>query len=97
VTVVQRLRDNGLIEALDALGDRVAALPRFTTPTGAGLVLREVASLDTARHVIVLLRPDTRRAPRRPGRPGRRPPRRGSRRRAWPAPVAAVRSYRERA
>jgi DNA-binding transcriptional LysR family regulator len=58
VTVVQRLRDNRLIEALVVSGDRVAVLPRFTTPTGQGVVLREVAGLDTGRYLTALLRPD---------------------------------------
>ena len=58
LTVVQRLRDNRLIEALVRASDRVAVLPRFTTPTDGGLVLRPVAGLDTGRHVIALLRPD---------------------------------------
>jgi DNA-binding transcriptional LysR family regulator len=58
VLVVQRLRDNRLVEALVARGDRVAVLPRFTTPTGHGLELRELAGLDTGRHLLALLRPD---------------------------------------
>lgn len=58
VRVVQRLRDNRLVEALVSRGDRVAVLPRFSTPTGSGLVLREVAGLDTGRHLIAMLRPD---------------------------------------
>jgi len=60
--VVQRLRDNRLIEALVAASDHVAVLPRFTTPTGtpngAGLVLRELAGVASARHVSAVLRPD---------------------------------------
>lgn len=58
LTVVQRLRDNRLIEALVRESDRVAVLPRFTTPTDAGLVLRPIGGLETGRHVIALLRPD---------------------------------------
>lgn len=56
--VVQRLRDNRLIEALVAAGDQVAVLPRFTTPTGDRLVLRELADVAIARHVSAVLRPD---------------------------------------
>lgn len=56
--VVQRLRDNRLIEALVADSDQVAVLPRFTTPTGGGLVLRELSGLRPARHVTAVLRPD---------------------------------------
>lgn len=58
LTVVQRLRDNRLIEALVRQSERVAVLPRFTTPTNDGLVLRPVAGLDTGRYVIAMLRPD---------------------------------------
>ncbi|MGW8568216.1 LysR family transcriptional regulator [Isoptericola sp. NPDC055881] len=56
--VTQRLRDNRLIEALVTAGDQVAVLPRFTTPTGAGLVLRELADIASARHISAVLRPD---------------------------------------
>ncbi|MCK9794883.1 LysR family transcriptional regulator [Isoptericola sp. 4D.3] len=58
VRVTQRLRDNRLIESLVAAGDQVAVLPRFTTPTGAGLVLRELADIASARHISTVLRPD---------------------------------------
>ncbi|MDT3439125.1 LysR family transcriptional regulator [Pseudofrankia sp. BMG5.37] len=58
VSVVQRLRDNRLVEALVARGDRVAVLPRFTTPTGGAITLREVAGIETGRYLIALLRPD---------------------------------------
>ncbi len=56
--VTQRLRDNRLIEALVAASDRIAVLPRFTTPVGAGLVLRELRGVASARHVSAVLRPD---------------------------------------
>lgn len=56
--VVQRLRDNRLIEALVASSRQVAVLPRFTTPTGDRLVLREVTDVAIARHVSAVLRPD---------------------------------------
>ncbi len=58
VEVVQRLRDNRLVEALVASGDRVAVLPRFTSPAGRDVVLRPLAGLATARHVFAVLRPD---------------------------------------
>ena len=58
VPIVQRLRDNRLIEALVAASDRVAVLPRFTTPTGRGVVLRPIRGLDTGRQIVALLRPD---------------------------------------
>lgn len=56
--LAQRLRDNRLIEALVAAGDRIAVLPRFTTPTGGGLVLRELVDVASARHVSAVMRPD---------------------------------------
>lgn len=58
VPIVQRLRDNRLVEALVASSDRVAVLPRFTTPTGAGIALRPVDSLATARFIFAVMRPD---------------------------------------
>lgn len=54
----QRLRDNRLIEALVADSDRVAVLPRFTTPQDGGVVLRPLAGIPAARHIFAVLRPD---------------------------------------
>lgn len=54
----QRLRDNRLIETLVASSDCLAILPRFTTPTGDGLVLRELDGVPATRHVSAILRPD---------------------------------------
>ena len=54
----QRLRDNRLIETLVASGDSLAILPRFTTPTGDGLVLRELEGVPATRYVSAILRPD---------------------------------------
>jgi DNA-binding transcriptional LysR family regulator len=56
--VVQRLRDNHLIEALVARSDLLAILPRFTTRTDRGIVLRSVEDVPTLRHVSALMRPD---------------------------------------
>ncbi len=56
--MVQRLRDNRLVEALVAAGDRIAVLPRFTSPAGRGVVLRPLAGLATARHIFAVMRPD---------------------------------------
>jgi DNA-binding transcriptional LysR family regulator len=56
--VSQRLRDNRLVESLVAGSRRIAVLPRFTTPTGDGLVLREIADIPTRRHITAILRPD---------------------------------------
>jgi DNA-binding transcriptional LysR family regulator len=56
--VSQRIRDNRLVEALVAGSRRIAVLPRFTTPTGNGLVLREITDIPTRRHITAILRPD---------------------------------------
>ncbi|SDD70032.1 LysR family transcriptional regulator [Glycomyces harbinensis] len=56
--VSQRIRDNRLVESLVVGSRRIALLPRFTTPTGAGLVLREIADIPTRRHITAILRPD---------------------------------------
>ncbi|GAA1711243.1 LysR family transcriptional regulator [Isoptericola hypogeus] len=56
--ITQRLRDNRLIEALVASSRHVAVLPRFTTPTGDALTLRELSGVASARHVSAVLRPD---------------------------------------
>jgi DNA-binding transcriptional LysR family regulator len=56
--VRQRLVDNRLIEALVAAGDRLAVLPRFTTPTGGRLTLRPLTSVPAIRHVTAVMRPD---------------------------------------
>lgn len=57
LAVVQRLRDNRLIEALVAAGDRVAVLPRHTT-SDPRLVLRPVAGIAAGRHIVAMARPD---------------------------------------
>lgn len=57
VQVVQRLRDNRLIEALVAASDRVAVLPRYTTP-GEQVALRPVHGIPTARYIFAMSRPD---------------------------------------
>lgn len=58
VRVVQRMRDNRLIEALVANSNTVAILPRFTTPQGGGVVLRPLRDISTARHIFAVMRPD---------------------------------------
>ncbi|WP_139978291.1 LysR family transcriptional regulator [Nocardioides litoris] len=58
VRVVQRLRDNRLVEALVAGSDRVAVLPRFTTHPGARVELRPLVGVTAARHVYAYARPD---------------------------------------
>ncbi|GAB4085632.1 LysR family transcriptional regulator [Myceligenerans cantabricum] len=56
-TVVQRLRDNRLIEAMVATSDRVAVLPRYTT-SDPRIVLRPVAGIAAGRHIVAMTRPD---------------------------------------
>ncbi|KRF13781.1 hypothetical protein ASG90_13155 [Nocardioides sp. Soil797] len=58
VQVVQRIRDNRLIEALVAASAKVAILPRFTSPQGSGVVLRPLREISTARHIHAVMRPD---------------------------------------
>ncbi|MDQ7991682.1 MAG: LysR substrate-binding domain-containing protein, partial [Propionicimonas sp.] len=56
--VVQRVRDNRLVEALVAAGGCVAVLPRFTTPSRAGVVLRPLAQVRARRYIVAVMRPD---------------------------------------
>ncbi|GAB3228528.1 LysR family transcriptional regulator [Glycomyces halotolerans] len=58
MAVAQRLRDNRLVESLVARSRRIAVLPRFTTPTGGGLVLRELTGIPSRRHISAMVRPD---------------------------------------
>ncbi|MFC0673017.1 LysR family transcriptional regulator [Brachybacterium hainanense] len=55
--VVQRLRDNRLIESLVGTSDHLALLPRFTTPTTGQVVLRPLAGVEARRFVTVLSQP----------------------------------------
>ena len=57
--VVQRIRDNRLIEAIVASSDQVALLPRFTTPRDAGLALVPLTGVSTTRWIVAVMRPDT--------------------------------------
>ncbi len=57
--VVQRIRDNRLIEAIVASSDQVALLPRFTTPRDAGLSLVPLTGVTTTRWIVAVMRPDT--------------------------------------
>lgn len=56
--VVQRLRDNRLVEAFVAAGHGIAVLPRFTTRRTPEIVLRPLANIPTGRQVFVTMRPD---------------------------------------
>lgn len=58
VTVVQRIRDNRLIEALVGDSDLLAVLPRFTTGDGGGVALRPLEDVPSARFVFAVLRRD---------------------------------------
>lgn len=56
--VVQRVRDNRLVEALVAAGHGVALLPRFTTRLRDGVVLRPLGGVDSGRAILAIQRPD---------------------------------------
>lgn len=53
--VTQRLRDNRLVESIVAMSDRLALLPRFTTPVGmSGVVLRPLDGVESRRWITAL-------------------------------------------
>lgn len=56
--VVQRVRDNRLVEALVVAGQGCALLPRFTTRARPDLVLVPLAGVRSVRRIIALGRPD---------------------------------------
>ncbi len=56
--ISQRVRDNRLVEALVAGGDQVAVLPRFTTPSGTGVVLRPLVGVAAQRSIVAVMQPD---------------------------------------
>lgn len=56
--ITQRVRDNRLVEALVAAGDQVAVLPRFTTPSGSGVVLRPLDGVSAWRSIVAVMQPD---------------------------------------
>jgi DNA-binding transcriptional LysR family regulator len=59
IRVAQRVRDNALVEALVAGTRLLAILPRFTTRTDGGIVLRPIRGLPAGRRVWALMRADT--------------------------------------
>lgn len=58
LNVVQRLRDNRLVEAFVAAGHGIAVLPRFTTGTSSQILLRPLTQIPTGRFVFATMRPD---------------------------------------
>lgn len=56
--ILQRLRDNRLMEALVADGSGLALLPRFTSPVTPTTTLRPLADVDARRHISAIMRPD---------------------------------------
>lgn len=58
LAVVQRIRDNRVVEALVGAGVGCALLPRFTTRPRAGIVLRPLTDVRSVRSIVALGRPD---------------------------------------
>ncbi|MFZ0529818.1 MAG: LysR family transcriptional regulator substrate-binding protein, partial [Propionicimonas sp.] len=58
LNVVQRLRDNRVVEALVAAGLGCALLPRFTTGPRPGLVTIPLTDVRSVRSIVALGRPD---------------------------------------
>lgn len=58
MTVVQRVRDNRVVEALVAAGHGIALLPRFTTRPRDGMVTRPLVGVPAQRYIVALSRPD---------------------------------------
>ncbi|GAA1425016.1 LysR family transcriptional regulator [Agrococcus citreus] len=57
-SIVQRVRDNRLVEALVAAGLGIGMLPRFSTQRGGGIALVPLSGLPTGRTVSALARSD---------------------------------------
>lgn len=56
--VVQRMRDNRVIEALVSSGKYLAVLPRFTTRVSADLMLIPLTHVPAQRYITALVQPD---------------------------------------
>lgn len=56
--VVQRIKDNRVVEAMVAQGLGCALLPRFTTRPGPGVVTIPLADVRATRQIVALSRPD---------------------------------------
>ncbi|ASJ75832.1 LysR family transcriptional regulator [Granulosicoccus antarcticus] len=57
-TIVQRVRDNRVVESLVVAGLGIALLPRFTTRQRDGLVLRPLVDIAAQRWVVAMSRQD---------------------------------------
>ena len=58
LNVVQRIRDNRVVEALVAAGVGCALLPRFTTRPRPDLVTLPLTDVRSVRSIVALGRPD---------------------------------------
>ncbi|MET4637534.1 LysR family transcriptional regulator [Mycetocola sp. 2940] len=59
LTVVQRVTDSGITEALVAAGIGISLIPRFTASgPDSGIVTRPLIGVDMSRHIVALMRPD---------------------------------------
>ena len=58
LNVVQRIRDNRVVEALVAAGVGCALLPRFTTRVRDGMVTLPLTDVRSVRTIVALGRPD---------------------------------------
>lgn len=59
LTVVQRVTDSGITEALVAAGIGISLIPRFTASgPDSGIVTRPLTGVDMSRHIVALMRPD---------------------------------------
>lgn len=56
--VVQRIRDNRVVESLVAAGMGAALLPRFTTRPREGIVTRPLTGVRSERRILAIARPD---------------------------------------
>lgn len=59
LTVVQRVTDSRITEALVAAGIGISLIPRFTASgQERGIVTRPLTGVDMSRHIVALMRPD---------------------------------------
>lgn len=55
---VAHIRDNRLVESLVEAGHGIGLLPRYSTPTSGGYVLRPLTGVRATRAIVALARPD---------------------------------------